>query len=147
MIDPALTVTAALALGTARASDLSLARASGALRALVEEDPMQAALATVLGSSVVFYLAERGQNPKVERFEDALVFCTTCLNVGYADVFARTKTGKAIASLLMTYGPALAAKILDPPRREAVSERAGLAEAQRAVADRLDAILAELRRG
>lgn len=151
-IDPALLATAALALGTARANgaELCLTRAGAGLRRLLDEDPMQAALATVLGSSVLFYLAERVANPKISRFEDALVFCTTCISVGYSDIFARTSSGKAIASFLMTYGPALAAKILDPPRGERVAreeaERVDLVLAQRAVLDTLEAILHELRR-
>ncbi len=36
-------------------------------------------------------------NPKVKRFEDALVFCTTCMSVGYSDIFAKTPTGKAVS--------------------------------------------------
>lgn len=152
MIDPAMAATAVLALSSARARgvDLSLASVGATLRHAVEEDPMQAALATVLGSSVLFYYAERGANPEVRRFEDALVFCTTCLNVGYAQIYARTPTGKAIAAFLMTYGPALASKILDPPRRdaerEAAKESEALLAAQRSIADKLDAILSELQR-
>lgn len=152
MIESAMAATALLALSSSRANgvDLSLASVAETLRHAVDEDPMQAALATVLGSSVLFYYAERGANPQVERFEDALVFCTTCLNVGYAQVFARTPAGKAIAAFLMTYGPALASRILDPPRphlaRDVPTESEQLLAAQRTIADKLDAILGELRR-
>jgi hypothetical protein len=87
------------------------------VRAQAEADPMRAAITTVLGSAALFYQAERGVNPKVQRFEDALVFCTTCMSVGYSDIFARTPTGKAVASFLMTFGPALSTRLLDAPKR------------------------------
>jgi hypothetical protein len=147
-MDAALVTTAVLALDAARANgtDVSFAGMRKAMRVAVDEDPMQAALVTVLGGSVLFYLAERGHNPKVVRFEDALVFCTTCLNVGYSDIFAKTPAGKAIASTLMTFGPALAAKLFDPPSRVAGESDRALLEAQRAIAHKLDAILGELRK-
>lgn len=85
------------------------------LRDVVNRDPMEAAVATVLGGAYLFWVAERDVNPKCRTFLDALVFVSTCLNVGYAKVFARTETGKAIATVLMTFGPALAAKIFDAP--------------------------------
>jgi len=95
-----------------RASADALAKG---LRDLVNRDPMQAAVATVLGGAYLFWLAERDANPKCRTYLDALVFVSTCLNVGYAQVFAQTEAGKAIATVLMTFGPALAAKIFDAP--------------------------------
>lgn len=147
MIDPAMAVIAALAIDSVRTNgtSLSLGVLRSSLRSAVDEDPMQAALVTVLGSSVLFYLAERGHNPKVVRFEDALVYCTTCFDVGYGEVTAKTPTGKAIASALQTFGPALVAKIFDPTRRETEAKEAELARVQRAIADNLGAILDELR--
>jgi hypothetical protein len=65
----------------------------------------------------VFYLAERGRNPKVNDIWDALVYTSTCLSVGYGDIFARTPIGKILGSALMTIGPAMAAKTLDGPAR------------------------------
>jgi len=117
-MDRALLATAALALVSAPAGVVpgSLAELGAMARGQVEADPMRAALTTVLGATALFYQAEQGVNPKVQRFEDALVFCTTCMSVGYSDIFAKTPTGKAVASFLMTFGPALTARILDAPK-------------------------------
>src|SRR6478735_251739 len=59
--------------------------------------------------------AELGRNAKVTSFYDAVVYAATNLSVGYSDIFAKTPAGKAIGALLMTYGPALATRALDPP--------------------------------
>ena len=146
-MDAALAVTAALAVATAGANgvDLSLAALGKSLRAAVEKDPLEACLVTAVGSSVLFFLAEKGINPKVRTFEDALVYCTTCLSVGYSDIFAHTPTGKAIGSALMTFGPALTQRILDAPAREVVPVNAELLAVQRVIATKLDAILEEMR--
>ncbi len=88
-----------------------------ALRALAVRDPLDSLASVVLGGSYLFYLAERGKNPKVRSYYDALLFISTCLSVGYADVFAKTNAGKAIASFVMTFGPSLSARALDPPSR------------------------------
>ena len=72
--------------------------------------------AIVLASSIVFYIAERDHNPKVNEFYDALIYCSTCLSVGYGDIFAKTPIGKLIGTTLMTYGPALTGAALDGPR-------------------------------
>lgn len=85
------------------------------IRAAVRRDPMDAAIVTVLGGAWLFQLAEQGHNPKIQSYWDALVFVSTSLSVGYADSFARTPAGKAIASALMTFGPALSAKFFDAP--------------------------------
>jgi hypothetical protein len=142
----------ALGQGGADASYASLKRG---LREAVARDPMDAVLGTVLGGSYLFYVAEKGKNPKVESFWDALAFISTCLSVGYDDVFARTDAGKAIASFVMTFGPAISGAILEPPAAERASEDEARAAAERArdersadlqrqILARLDAILAEL---
>lgn len=113
-------------------------------------EPANAILLTVLGSAAAFYVAERGRNPKVGSFYDALVYAATNLSVGYSDVIAKTPGGKVIGALLMTYGPALATRALDPPGQAVPSsstqQAGGVSEAavERIVAS-LDAILAELR--
>ena len=111
----------------------------------VATDPFDATVVTVVGGSFLFYLAEKGKNPKVETFWDALVFITTCLSVGYADVFARTPAGKAIAAAVMTFGPALSGAIFEAPaggKRELAPEVVAF---QRAIVEKLDAVLVELR--
>ena len=75
--------------------------------------PSRDTAAVVVASSVVFYLAERDHNPKVNDVFDAMVYCSTCLSVGYGDIFARTPVGKLVGTILMTLGPALTSKTLD----------------------------------
>ncbi|MGA2497827.1 MAG: potassium channel family protein [Tepidisphaeraceae bacterium] len=69
----------------------------------------------VVLSAIAFLKAEKGHNPKVNDIYDALVYTSTCLSVGYGDIFARTSAGKVIGTALMTIGPALAARTLDGP--------------------------------
>jgi voltage-gated potassium channel len=116
------------------------------LRTAVTRDPFDVTVVTVLGGSFLFYVAEKDHNPKVRSYLDALVFISTCLSVGYADVFARTPAGKAIASAVMTLGPALSGAIFEEPRGErAAAVPPEALELQRVVVDKLDAILTELR--
>lgn len=103
--------------------------------------PIESLMGFLLSASAVFYLSEREVNPKIKTFVDALYYISTCLSVGYADIFAQTQTGRAVATLAMTIGPALADNILDPPHR---AENASAAN-QEAMIARLDAILEELR--
>ena len=79
--------------------------------------------AAVVGlGSLLFYAAERGHNPKVKGIHDAMVYTSTCLSVGYGDIFAHTPLGKVLGSTLMTIGPALSSRALDGPTTES-SER------------------------
>lgn len=117
----------------------AIARLKGELREKYSEDPIGSTVTTVLVASWLFYRAERGHNPKVNSFYDALVYVSTNISVGYSDIFAKTPAGKTIGSTLMTFGPAMAAGLLDEP---AAAKRE---EAEtRAVIDRLDRILAAL---
>ncbi|HYN87454.1 MAG TPA: potassium channel family protein, partial [Ardenticatenaceae bacterium] len=86
---------------------------------LLTETPLEANAAFLLSCSVAFLAAERGANPSVKTFVDALYYISTCLQTGYADVFPVTQAGKAIATLAMTVGPALSNELLDPPHRAA----------------------------
>ncbi|HEY3242248.1 MAG TPA: potassium channel family protein [Phycisphaerae bacterium] len=110
--------------------------------ASVTRNPLESLSALLVGGSALFYAAEKGTNPKVKTFWDALYYITTCASVGYADVFASTQTGKAVAAVVFTFGPSLTAKVFDRPR----NEPAALENALAPVVARLDAILAELRR-
>ncbi len=92
------------------ALDGLLARKDG-----LEAQPMDTAVGFLAAATLAFYTAERGANPKIKTLVDAFYYITTCASVGYADVFAVTQTGRTIASLVMTLGPALTNRILDRP--------------------------------
>ncbi len=117
------------------------------IRDAAGRDPMESIAVTVLGGALLFFYAEKGHNPKVRTYFDALVYVSTCVSVGYADIFPQTKTGKAIASALMTFGPAIAASALEPPVGQERAEPADpkLLEVQCLIVDKLDAILGELK--
>jgi hypothetical protein len=132
--------------------ELSFGAAKSGFREVVRRDPLDAIVVAVLGGAYLFHLAEKDKNPKCESFWDALVFIATSLSVGYDDVFAKTEAGKAIASFVMTFGPALAAAAFNPSaaEKEAVDAKAAAhaaeaMELQRAILARLDAILASMR--
>lgn len=85
--------------------------------------PARSTLQIVTTSTLLFYAAERGHNPKVNSVFDALVYCTTCLSVGYGDIFAMTPIGKLVGSTLMTLGPALSNAALDGPQGRKVDDQ------------------------
>lgn len=160
MNERALITLGLLLAGTARGGPgKALTQLHEKVREYQAREPANAIVLTVLGTAAAFYVAERGRNPKVTSFYDALVYAATNLSVGYSDIFAKTPGGKAIGALLMTYGPALATRALDPPGAPApmtatpmtaapVTEApaAGVSDTavDRIVAS-LDAILSELR--
>jgi len=82
------------------------------------DSPARNTAAVVALSSLLFYAAEREHNPKVNDVFDASVYCSTCLSVGYGDIFAKTPLGKLIGTVLMTIGPALSGAAMDGPRDE-----------------------------
>jgi hypothetical protein len=82
----------------------------------VESNPLDAAVTFLAASSAAFYAAEKDVNPKVKTYIDAFYYISTCASVGYADIFAATQTGRAIAAFVMIVGPALAARSLDRPK-------------------------------
>ncbi len=151
VLDDSAALALVLTLAGAGGGDLSYASLKSELTSAINKDPFDATVVTVLGGSFLFYMAEKGHNPKVETYWDALVFISTCLSVGYADVFARTPAGKAIASAVMTFGPAMSGALLEGPaasgagdtkKAEAPGE---LLAVQRLIVEKLDAILAELK--
>ena len=135
-----------LGVGSGKAPEEWLSSAHQYLRDKQADDPMNAVVATVLVGSAAFYAAERGKNPKITSLYDALIYVSTNLSVGYSDIFAKTDAGKTIGSALMAYGPALAARVFDPPheaqQRAAEGERSEAA--LKDIADKLELILAEL---
>lgn len=139
-------VTLCVLLGVAhgKSPEALLSQAHGKLRALQAKEPAAATVKVVLTSALLFYAAERGKNPKIRSLYDALVYVSTNISVGHSDIQARTPLGKMIGSALMTYGPSLAARALDPPSNEA--EPAASDATLRELGLKLDAILEELAR-
>ena len=135
-----------LGVGSGKPPEEWLHSAHGYFRDKQAEDPMNAVVFTVLLGAAAFYAAERHDNPKVTSYYDALVYVSTNLSVGYSDIFAKTEAGKAIGSTLMTYGPALAARVFDVPdeARERAAEGERSEAALRGIADKLELILQEL---
>jgi len=66
-------------LSTQAGGDLSYGTLKRGFREVLRRDPLESIAAVVLGGSYLFYLAEKGRNPKIESFWDALTFITTCL--------------------------------------------------------------------
>jgi hypothetical protein len=116
----------------------TIADAKLKLRQGFTDDPMGTTATTVLVASWLFYKAEKGHNPKVNSFYDALVFVSTNLSVGSIELPAKTSAGKAIGTALMTVGPSMATRFMDEPGH-------GDSDAtSRAIVERLDKILEAL---
>jgi voltage-gated potassium channel len=92
--------------------------------------------------AAAFYLAESDHNPAVQSYWDALHYVATSLSVGYANIFPVTAAGKIIGSIVMTFGPALTARVFE--RGAPLAAPAALELTP--IVERLDTILAELRR-
>jgi hypothetical protein len=86
------------------------------ISAKLMERPAQNTLIILGLGALLFYYAERQENPKVNTIYDALEYCSSSLSVGYTSIFPQTPLGKTVASLLMTYGPALSGAVLEGPK-------------------------------
>lgn len=85
-------------------------------RARVARNPLDATFEFLSAAALAFYAVEKDANPKVRTYVDAFYYISTCASVGYADIFAVTQTGRAIAALVMSLGPALTSRALDRPQ-------------------------------
>ena len=110
--------------------------------AKLAQRPAQNTLIILGLAAVLFYYAERNDNPKVNTIYDALEYCSSSLSVGYTSIYPQTPLGKLVATLLMTYGPALSGAILDGPQKTTEPHHA----TEEKVLATLEEILAELRR-
>lgn len=124
---PLLLLAAIAAVTSPDAGKDAFRRFTSGLRDGYARDPIGSVLAAVLGGAWLFYKAERGHNPKVTSYYDALVYIATNLSVGYSDIFAKTPQGKVIGAALMTFGPAMATNLLNTPRAEGASSVADTA--------------------
>ena len=84
--------------------------------AKLAQRPAQNTLIILGLSAVLFYTAEKNINPKVATIYDALEYCSSSLSVGYTGIYPMSPIGKLVATLLMTYGPALSGAMLDGPK-------------------------------
>jgi hypothetical protein len=109
--------------------------------AKLAQRPAQNTLIILGLGAVVFYYAERNENPKVNTIYDALEYCSSSLSVGYTSIYPQTPLGKLVASLLMTCGPALTNAILEGPQASGQT----LHGTEEKVLAALEQILAELR--
>jgi voltage-gated potassium channel len=123
-----------------------LASAKAALRDWAGSDPMGSLLDVVMLGSALFFEAEKEHNPKVNSMSDAMVFVSTCLSVGYSDIFAKTEQGKLIATALQMFGPALTAQALEAPHIASNRIEEDSLAVQNDILTKLDAILVELQR-
>jgi hypothetical protein len=132
-----------IALGLLAAEGDHYASLKQDLRRWAKDDPIDALVATVLGGGLAFYLAEHDHNPSCATPWDGILYMATCLSVGYDNLFPTTPTGHALASLVQTFGPALANMAFDTPAAEAAeaSGAADAAEVNRAILARLDDIV------
>ncbi|MCA9960297.1 MAG: ion channel [Chloroflexota bacterium] len=87
----------------------------GAFLDWAERNPLDAVFSFLGASAVAFYRAEKDVNPRINSYVDAFYYIATCASVGYADIFAVTQSGKAIAALVMVVGPALADRSINRP--------------------------------
>jgi hypothetical protein len=111
--------------------------------AKLAERPAQNTLVILGLAALLFYQAERGTNPKVNTIYDALEYCSSSLSVGYTNIFPHTPIGKLVATLLMTYGPALSGAVLDGPKSARRDPAHDLT--QQKILATLEQILVELR--
>lgn len=117
---------------------------------LAADHPAEALFTVVAGGAMVFYLAEREVNDDVATYGDALHYISTCLSVGYARIFPMTQTGKLVATIVMTIGPALSSWLIEGRvvgRQSAAAPSTPTATGPdlAPVLERLDAILHELK--
>ncbi len=115
------------------------------VRDAIGKDPIGSVVTTVLVGGALFFEAERHDNPKVKTLEDALVFVSTSLSVGYSDIFPKTERGKLIATVIQTFGPAMSAQALDPPHIAMNKYEDDSLGMQQKLLEKLDAILVELK--
>ena len=77
------------------------------------DNPSEALFTVVTGAALVFYLAEKPVNERVNTYDDALYYISTCLSVGYANIFPLTQLGKLVAAIVMVIGPSLSSWMLE----------------------------------
>lgn len=132
--------------GECEAAVVALRQWKDRLLNMAADNPLETLLVGVLGSAWVFYLAEKGENEGVDTYDDALYYISTCLSVGYANIFPKTQIGKFVAALVMIIGPSLSGWVVEGHLvQRQRGEPAPPAPDQAAVVEKLEAILQVLK--
>jgi voltage-gated potassium channel len=112
---------------------------------LAADRPLETLVSVVAGSAWVFYLAEKDANEGIDTYDDAFYYISTCLSVGYANVYPVTQIGKFVAAVVMMIGPSLSSWVVEGRlvQRQAATAPPPLTFGP--VVEKLDAILDEMR--
>ena len=118
------------------------------------DHPLETLVTVVVGSAWLLYQAEHEVNEGFRTYDDALYYVSTCLSVGYANVFPKTQVGKFVAALVMMIGPSLSSWVVEghliqrgssqPAPTQPVAPAASGAELA-LVAEKLEELIQELR--
>jgi hypothetical protein len=111
--------------------------AKNQLREWVERDPFDSLVAAVIGGGYAYYLAERDSNDHCNTPLDGILYASSAL-FGYDTALPTTEHGRAVASFVKTFGPALASNAFSPTAAEkrATDDAERLRVAQAAEVDR-----------
>jgi hypothetical protein len=112
--------------------------------AKLAQRPAQNTLIILGLSAYLFYQAEKDHNDKVNTLFDALEYCSSSLSVGYTSIYPQTPLGKLVATLLMTYGPALSGAVLEGPKNPAKESPESPDPTQQKILATLEQILQQL---
>lgn len=77
------------------------------------DNPLETLVTVVAGSAWLLYQAEHEVNDGFRTYDDAFYYVSTCLSVGYANVFPTTQVGKFVAALVMMIGPSLSSWVVE----------------------------------
>jgi hypothetical protein len=122
-------------------SESSYASLKQSVRSWAQNDPFDTLLTVVFGGGVALYLAERETNPACQTPWDGIRFMATVLSVGDATPLLTTPTGRAVATVAQTFGPAVAFAAFQPPAGEKRAAEAEAAAVNRAILARLEDIV------
>ncbi len=102
------------------------------LREWVERDPFDSLVAAVVGGGYAYYLAERESNEHCNSPLDGILYASSAL-FGYDTALPTTEHGRAVASLVKTFGPALASNAFSPTAaQQRAKEEAEIVRAEQA---------------
>ncbi len=107
------------------------------LREWVDRDPLDSLVAAVIGGGYAYYLAERDTNIACTTPLDGILYTSSAL-FGYDTALPTTEHGRAVASFVKTFGPALASNAFSPTAadKRAAEDAERLRLAQAAEVDR-----------